>query len=63
MAEDVRVDTVKDITNQIEKTVANIDKQLVLTQQIIAKVMQNDSMIDSYSSTNMNLFKNQPTYY
>ena len=61
VAEDVRVDTVKDITNQIEKTVANIDKQLVLTQQIIAKVMQNDSMIDSYSSTNMNLFKNQPT--
>ena len=57
VAEDVRVDSVQDISEQIAKTTLDIDQQLILTQNLVAKVMSNNDMITGYTKVNTDIFK------
>ena len=57
VAEDVRVDSVQDISEQIAKTTLDIDQQLILTQNLVAKVMSNNDMITGYTKVNTEIFK------
>ena len=57
MAEDVRVDSVQDISEQIARTTLDIDQQLILTQNLVAKVMSNNDMITGYTKVNTDIFK------
>lgn len=48
------------VQEQVAKQIKSIDKQIVATQMIVAKVMQsNNKRIDSYGSVNENIFNNQ----
>jgi len=51
--------SVEKIATKVAEVVKEIDKQLVVTNIIIAKAMQSKINIDSYSSINNNLFNNQ----
>ena len=57
VAEDVRVDSVQDISEQIARTTLDIDQQLILTQNLVAKVMSNNDMITGYTKVNTDIFK------
>ena len=57
VAEDVRVDSVQDISEQIARTTLDIDQQLILTQNLVAKVMSNNDMIAGYTKVNTDIFK------
>ena len=57
VAEDVRVDSVQDISKQIARTTLDIDQQLILTQNLVAKVMSNNDMITGYTKVNTDIFK------
>jgi len=50
---------VEKIATKVAEVVKEIDKQLVVTNIIVAKAMQSKINIDSYSSINNNLFNNQ----
>ena len=51
---------IANVQDQVAKQIKSIDKQIVATQMIVAKVMQaNNKMIDSYGSLNENIFNNQ----
>jgi len=51
--------SVEKIATKVAEVVKEIDKQLVVTNIIVAKAMQSKINIDSYSSINNNLFNNQ----
>jgi len=51
--------SVEKIATKVAEVVKGIDKQLVVTNIIVAKAMQSKINIDSYSSINNNLFNNQ----
>ena len=57
VAEYVRVDSVQDISEQIARTTLDIDQQLILTQNLVAKVMSNNDMITGYTKVNTDIFK------
>ena len=57
VAEDVRVDSVQVISEQIARTTLDIDQQLILTQNLVAKVMSNNDMITGYTKVNTDIFK------
>ena len=50
---------VSDIRRQVENTIKNVDEQLVATQTLVAKVMSNNDMLNTYSTKNKNIFDNQ----
>ena len=52
--------TVDRISQKVSKVVQEVDKQLVVTNIIVAKAMKSNLDIDSYKSINNNLFINQP---
>lgn len=54
---------VEDITRKVEQTVNNLDQQLVMTQTLIAKVMNNNDILKGYNSVNQQLFDNQVDIY
>lgn len=51
--------SVEKIATKVAEVVKEVDKQLVVTNMIVAKAMQSKINIDSYSSINNNLFNNQ----
>ena len=51
--------SVEKIATKVAEVVKEVDKQLVVTNIIVAKAMQSKINIDSYSSINNNLFNNQ----
>ena len=51
--------SVEKIATKVAEVVKELDKQLVVTNIIVAKAMQSKINIDSYSSINNNLFNNQ----
>ena len=55
--EDVRVDSVQNISEQVAKTTLDIDQKLILTQNLIAKVMENNNLITGYTKINTDIFK------
>ena len=56
---DISID-IADVQDQVAKQIKSIDRQIAVTQMIVAKVMQDSNkMIDSYGSLNENIFKNQ----
>ena len=57
VAEDVRVDSVQNISEQVAKTTLDIDQKLILTQNLIAKVMENNNLITGYTKINTDIFK------
>ena len=48
------------IRQKVEQTIKEVDKQLVITNIIVAKSMKSNVDIDSYAQVNNNLFNNQP---
>jgi len=51
--------SVEKIATKVAEVVKEVNKQLVVTNMIVAKAMQSKINIDSYSSINNNLFNNQ----
>ena len=51
--------SVEKIATKVAEVVKELDKQLIVTNIIVAKAMQSKINIDSYSSINNNLFNNQ----
>ncbi len=51
--------SVEKIATKVAEVVKELDKQLVVTNMIVAKAMQSKINIDTYSSINNNLFNNQ----
>ena len=51
--------SVEKIATKVAEVVKEVDKQLVVTNMIVAKAMQSKINIDTYSSINNNLFNNQ----
>ena len=54
---------VEDITREVERTIKNVDEQLVATQTLIAKVMSNNDILKGYDSVNQSIFDNQVEIY
>ena len=52
--------SVEKIRQKVEQTVKDVDRQLVITNIIVAKSMKSNVDIDSYAQVNNNLFNNQP---
>jgi|TARA_R100001463_G_scaffold47185_3_gene95980 hypothetical protein len=52
--------SIEKIATKVAEVVKEVDKQLVVTNMIVAKAMQSKINIDTYSSINNNLFNNQP---
>ena len=52
--------SVEQIRQKVEQTIKEVDKQLVITNIIVAKSMKSNVDIDSYAQVNNNLFNNQP---
>ena len=52
--------SVEKIRQKVEQIVKEVDKQLVITNIIVAKSMKSNVDIDSYAQVNNNLFNNQP---
>jgi len=50
---------VEKIAEQVADKVKSVDKQLEITQTIIAKAMNNNNILGSYSNVNQDIFKNQ----
>ncbi len=53
--------SVEKIRQKVESVIKEVDKQLVVTNIIVAKSMQSGLDINSYSQVNNNIFDNQPT--
>ena len=51
--------SVEDIRKEVEKTITNVDEQLVATQTLVAKVMNNNVILKRYGSKNQKIFDNQ----
>ena len=51
--------SVEDIRKEVEKTITNVDEQLVATQTLVAKVMNNNVILKKYGSKNQKIFDNQ----
>ena len=50
---------VADISEKVAQKIKDVDKQLQATQMIVAKVMQNNDAINTYSQINNQIFNNQ----
>ena len=51
--------SVEDISKKVSQKIKDVGKQLVAIQMIVAKVMQNNDVINSYSQINNGIFNNQ----
>ena len=60
--ESIQVD-IEDITREVERTITNVDEQLVATQILIAKAMSNNDILKGYGSVNQAIFDNQIEIY
>ena len=51
--------SVEDVSKKVAQKIKDVGKQLVAIQMIVAKVMQNNDVINSYSQINNGIFNNQ----
>ena len=50
---------VADVSEKVAQKIKDVDKQLQATQMIVAKIMQNNDAINTYSQVNNQIFNNQ----
>ena len=48
------------IAEKVAQKIKSVDEQLKITQIIVAKAMNNNKILDSYSNINQDIFNNQP---
>ena len=58
VAEDKEIN-IDEISAKVESKIDGIDKQIAVTQQIVAKLMNNNQALDNYMNVNTEFFDNQ----
>ena len=51
--------SIEDIEKQVNKTVKSVEQRMSITSLLVAKAMENNSVLDSYSNINQDIFNNQ----
>ena len=51
--------SIEDIEKQVNKTVKSVEQRMSITSLLVAKAMENNSVLDSFSNINQDIFNNQ----